>query len=172
MNLREEILFKHSKDQCTKIVNWIGSDQKRFDALIDLFLNDEYRVVQRAAWPMSYCVIDHPSLINKHWNKIISNLSKPGIHVAVKRNTVRFMQDIDIPEVYHGDVMNICFNYMESFEEPLAVKVFSMSVLGKLAKQYPQIIPELKLIIEQQLPHQTVAFHSRAKKILKEINKK
>ena len=31
MNLREEILKEHSKAQCTKIVNWVGTNQQRFD---------------------------------------------------------------------------------------------------------------------------------------------
>ena len=60
MNLRDEILKEHSKPQCNKIVQWVGDSQKRFDGLFNLFLNDEYRVTQRAAWPLSYCVIAHP----------------------------------------------------------------------------------------------------------------
>ncbi len=166
MNLRTEILKEHSKAQCTKIVKWVGNSQQRFDEIFDLFLNDEYRVVQRAAWPVSYCVIAHPVLITKNWKKLINNLRKPNLHDAVKRNSIRLMQDIDIPEKYHGEVMGICFKYLESPTEPLAVKVFSMTVLGNLAKKYPGIIPELKLIIEDQLPHQTAGFKSRAKKVL------
>jgi hypothetical protein len=51
MKLRETILKEHSKANCIRIVKWVGDDQKRFDELFSLFLNDEYRVVQRAAWP-------------------------------------------------------------------------------------------------------------------------
>ncbi|MEO6252171.1 MAG: hypothetical protein ABIO79_02665 [Ferruginibacter sp.] len=171
MNLREEILKEHSKAQCTKIVNWVGADQKRFDALFDLFLNEEYRIVQRASWAVSNCVMAHPGFIHKHWLKLINNLKKPGLHDAVKRNSIRLMQDIEIPEKYHGQVMNTCFEYMESPTETLAVKVFSMSVLGKLAKKYPEIKTELKLLIEDQLPHQTAGFKSRGKKILQQLQK-
>ena len=74
MNLREEILKEHSKKQCGKIVDWIGNDQKRFDELFQLFLNDENKVVQRASWPLSYCVMAHPEFIQKHWNKFIKNI--------------------------------------------------------------------------------------------------
>ncbi|HMK05536.1 MAG TPA: hypothetical protein VK489_15150 [Ferruginibacter sp.] len=74
---------------------------------------------------------------------------------------------MEIPEKYHGEIMDICFKYLESPTEALAVKVFSMSVLGKLAKKYPEIMQELKLLIEDQLPRQTAGFRSRAKKILK-----
>lgn len=166
MNLRQEILKEHSKAQYSKIVKWVGADQKKFDELFHLFLNDEYRVVQRAAWPVSYCVIGHPGLISKHWKQLIKQLQETNVHVAVRRNAVRLMQDIDIPEKYHGEIMDICFRFLESPTEALAVKVFSMTVLHNLSKKYPEIKNELRLIIEEQLPHQTAGFKSRARKIL------
>lgn len=95
---------------------------------------------------------------------------KPNLYNAVKRNTIRFLQDIQIPEKYQGTLMEICFKYLESPTEALAVKVFSMQVLDNLAKLYPEIKPELKLLIEEQLPNQTAGFKSRAKKILKTCN--
>ena len=66
-NLREQILKEHSKVQCASIVNWVGNSQHHFNELFNLFLNDEYRVVQRAAWPVSDCVIGHPYFIKKHF---------------------------------------------------------------------------------------------------------
>lgn len=171
MNLREEILKEHSRAQCTKIVKWVGSNQQRFNELFGLFIHDDYRVVQRSGWPLSYCVIDYPSFINKHWKALINNLKKPGLHNAVKRNSIRLMQDLEIPEKFHGEIMDICFRFLESPTEALAVKVFSMSVLGNLAALYPDIKPELKLVIEEQLPHQTAGFKSRAKKVLKMLKK-
>ena len=167
-NLREQILKEHSKAQCTTIVNWVGASQQRFDELFNLFLNDEYRVVQRAAWPVSYCVMAHPEFIKKHWTALIKNLQKPNLHNAVKRNSIRLLQDIKIPKKYQGQIMDICFKYVESPTEAVAVKAFSLTVLGNLAKQYPEIIPEIKLLIEEQLPHQTAAFKSRAKVFFKQ----
>lgn len=170
MKLREEILKEHSKARCSKIVKWVGSSQQRFDELFNLFLKDEYRVVQRAAWPVSYCVIAHPFFIRKHWKQLINNLKKPVLHDAVKRNSIRLMQNLEIPGKYSGEVMNICFGYLESPAEPLAVKVFSMSVLCNMAMKYPDIKTELKLVIEDQLPQQTAGFKSRAKKVLKQLS--
>ena len=170
-NLREEILKEHSKAQCNKIVEWVGADQQRFDLLFDLFLRNEYRVTQRAAWPLSYCVTAHPFLVKKGLSKLISNLSNPGLHDAVKRNTVRILQQIDIPEKYHGEVMTTCFQLVESPKEAVAVKAFALTVLGNLAKSYPAILPEIKILIEEQLPNQTPAFKSRAKQLVKMIDK-
>ncbi|MBL0357035.1 MAG: hypothetical protein IPP72_09180 [Chitinophagaceae bacterium] len=169
MNLREEILKEHSKAQCAKIVCWVADSQQRFNELLGLFLNDEYRVVQRAAWPVSYCVEAHPKLMKNNFGKLIKNLQKANLHDAVKRNSVRLLQHVDIPEQYHGEVMNICFSYVESPKEAVAIKAFALTVLGNLAKQYPDIIPEIKLLIEDQLPNQTAAFKSRAKQLMKTL---
>ena len=167
--LRDEILKEHSKAQCNKIVHWIGNSQERFDQLFHLFLNDEYRVIQRAAWPLSYCAITNPSLIKKHFGKLIRNLRKPHLHDSVKRNTIRLLQDVAIPQKYHGEVMDICFNYIISPNEPVAVKAFSLTVLQKLSAKYPEILPEIKLVVEERWDYETAAFKSRARKILKSI---
>ena len=63
--------------------------------------------------------------------------------------------------------MEICFKYIESPREAVAIKAFSLTVLGRLAKKYPEIVPEIKLIIEEQLPHQSAAFKNRAKRFMK-----
>lgn len=160
------ILTEHSKTQKNKIVKWVGNSQQRFDELFNLFLKDDHRVTQRAAWPLSYAVRAHPKLINKHLGKLIKNLRKEGLHDAIKRNTVRILQDIEIPKRYHGELMDICFNYIQSPTEAVAIKAFSLTVLGNLLPLYPEIKNELKLVIEERWEHETNAFRVRARKAL------
>lgn len=169
MNLRQEILKEHSKAQCNKIVEWIGSSQKRFDELFGLFMNDEYRVVQRAAWPLSDAVIEYPPFIEPHYEALIKKLKQPNQHGAVKRNGIRLLQEIDIPGKWQGDIMNICFNLLSSPTEAVAVKAFCITVLGNLAQKYPEIIPELKLLVLDQLPHQSAAFKVRVRDLFKKL---
>lgn len=166
MNLRETILEKHSKSQTDKIVKWVGRSQERFDQLLGLFLNDEYRVTQRAGWPLSYCAEKYPELIHKHFGKLLKNLQKKDLHDAVRRNTMRIFQYIELPKRYHGQVMNLCFTNIESPTETVAVKAFSLTVLERLLPLYPDIRNEVKLIIEERWDHETTAFHTRARKIL------
>jgi len=169
MKLRETILKEHSKANCTRITNWVGDSQQRFDELFALFLDDDYRLAQCAAWPMSNCVIDHTQLIRKHFSKLFRNLHKPGIHESVKRNTLRLLQYVPVPQRFQGQIMNDCFDYISSPLENPAIKAFSLTVLQNLADQYPEIKPELKTIIEDRWDYESAAFKSRAKKILKEL---
>ena len=169
MELREEILKEHSKRKCTEIVQWVGNSQQRFDELFKLFTSGEYRVAQRAAWPVSYCVGEHPELINKNFTQLINLLEKLNVHDAVKRNTLRLLQETAIPKKLQGKVMAACFDFVASPKEAVAIKAFALTVLHKLSKLYPEIIPEIKLIIQDQLPHQTAAFKSRAILFLKDV---
>jgi hypothetical protein len=169
MDLHKTLAAEHSKRQCDRIVRYIGNDPDRFAQLMELFFRGEYRITQRAAWPLGYCVRDHPELIGPYFKPLLDNLKKKGLHVAVTRNSMRLLQDVDIPKKYQGRVMNICFDFLQSPASPIAVKAFSLTVLQNLSRQYPDIKPELKLIIEEQWEHATAAFRSRAKKILKEV---
>jgi hypothetical protein len=167
MDLLKLLREEHSKKQTDRIVNYIGADKDRFAVLIELFFKGEYRITQRAAWPLSYCVRHHPQLIDPYFKQLLDNLGRKDIHVAIIRNTVRLLQDVSIPKKHHGRVMSTCFDFIQSPDTPIAVKAFSLSILGKLSADYPEIRGELSLIIDEQWEHATPAFRSRARKILK-----
>jgi hypothetical protein len=170
MDIRKEVLKAHSKPQTDKIVKYVGKNPERFKDLITNFLQGDYRVTQRIAWPLSYCVCNHPELIKPYLQKTLTMLDKPGIHDAVKRNIMRLLQFVEIPKRLQGIAADKAFQLMDP-REPIAVRVFSMTVLKNLALQEPDLKKELKLIIEDQLPYGTAAYQSRAKKVLKELAK-
>ena len=82
---------------------------------------------------------------------------------------MRLLDSIAIPTSLQGTVMDTCFNYIADPKETVAVKAFSLGILGKMTDTYPEIIPELKLLTEDRLPYETAAFKSRAKKLLKKM---
>ena len=169
MDLRAAVLKEHTKKQCRLIVNYIGENPERFAKLMNLFFSGEYRVTQRAGWPMSYCVQNHPSLIHPYYKKMMAFLKRKDVHPSVERNIMRLLQKVEIPERWRGEVMNSCFEYISDPNAAIAVKAFSLSVLENLSAIYPEILPELKLIIQERWDNETAAFRSRAKKILKKI---
>jgi hypothetical protein len=170
MDLKKEILKEHSKKQMLKIVDYVGDNPGRFKSLIEVYLAGPYRVTQRAAWPVGLCVERHPSLIRPHLKKILDYLRRPGIHNAVKRNTIRLLQFIDIPARNQGQVAALCFEYLESKKEPVAVKACSMIVLSRIVRNEPDLQKELRVLIEDQLPYASPGFRVRAMKTLAELH--
>lgn len=171
MEIRKQLLLEHSKANTELIANYIGGHQERFDILMELFLNNESRVAQRAAWVVGEVSKKHPDLVNKHLEKMVSNLRKKNLHDAIKRNTVRVLQEIAIPETLWGETADVCFGLLVSKNEPIAVKCFSMTVLLNIVKYVPELKEELKIIIEDQMPYASAGFQSRGKKTLKALEK-
>lgn len=163
MDIRQALLAEHSKKQCQRIVSFVGNDPARFKDLVQLFLGDEYRVIQRAAWPVSYCIEEYPELIKPYWSRFIKCLGKKDTHPAVARNVMRLLQFTEIPKRYQGPVLNACFDYIADPQQAPAVKAFSLTVLYNLYKVYPDILPEIQSIIEAAWDRETPAFRARAR---------
>lgn len=166
MNLREEILKEHSKPHALKIANYACECKKNFTELMNCFLDEEYRLAQRAAWCVSFAAQKQPQMIYPHIKNLVAVLQKKNVHDAVIRHSVRVLQQIELPVKFHGEVMDGCFKLLENPTTPVAIKGFSLTALFILSKTYPEITSELKLIIENSFEQETPAFKSRAKKIL------
>ena len=135
------------------------------------FFSTELRVNQRASWPVGKIGERHPELIRPYLPKMIEHLDQPS-HAAVKRNTVRILADIELPEDLLGPTYERCFGYLNDPEEPIAIRVFSMSVCFNITKVYPELGDELYEAIEFYLPHGSAGFKSRGKKVMKALKKR
>lgn len=169
MNIRAELLKEHSKAQAIKISNYACTSKENFEELMQCFLDKEYRVAQRAAWSVSIAAQHKAEIIQPYIPTLVAQLQNKQAHDAVIRNSVRILQQVEIPEALHGEVMNACFQFVETPATPAAIKAFSLTTLYNLSKLYPEIKPELKLIIEELWDNETAAFKSRGKKILSNL---
>ncbi|MCU0469056.1 MAG: hypothetical protein MUF58_10665, partial [Arcicella sp.] len=162
MNLKENIPSYYSQIECNKIVDWINGSPERFSELMDIFFESNTRKNQYASGVMIHCIDRWGFLIIPYIEKLIVNLQNDGLHDAIKRNTVRVLQDVEIPENLHGITAEICFSYLKNPAEAVAIKVFSMTILHNLTKYYPELKDELHFILEEQYPFQSAGFKSRA----------
>jgi len=171
MNIKETLLQEHSKSQMLKIVAYIGNDKKLFAELMPLMLTADYRVTQRAAWPVSYCVQKNPLFLTPWFDKLIKNLNTKKIHDAVKRNTLRILQNVDVPEKCCGELYDVCYKFLHSIHEPIAVRAFALTVLTNISKKYPELKTEVMHSAESLLQCGIPALESRSRQALKELRK-
>ncbi|MBS1557091.1 MAG: hypothetical protein JST69_00070 [Bacteroidetes bacterium] len=168
-DLSKELLKEYSKKQCIRIVQYVGNDADRLAELVNVFLGGPYRITQRAAWPLSYCVQKHPELIIPHLKTILKFTGQEGAPDAVKRNVMRFLQFMSIPKKYQGATLNLCLRFLSNKKEAVAVRVFAMTVLANLSKELPELKNELIPLIEDEMPYASAGFRSRGKRLLKEL---
>ncbi|MFT3746396.1 MAG: hypothetical protein QM785_19150 [Pyrinomonadaceae bacterium] len=166
MNIREALLEVHSKAQAEKICDYVGDDPDRFAELMKHMMGPVYRLSQRAAWPVSYCIERHPQLIAPYWGKLAEQLEREDAHVAVRRNVARLLQFVDIPKRYEGRIFDACFELFADVTQPVAVRCFSLSVAAKLAKDKPELLEELRLVAAQHPETATAGMRARFKNVL------
>ncbi|MEI9921562.1 MAG: hypothetical protein WDO14_22645 [Bacteroidota bacterium] len=171
MNLVAELGKKHSLATKNKIIRYVGTNTKRFDDLVKIFLGDTYRLTQWAGWPLSDIVKKHPELIRPYLKPVLKTIDRPGMHVAVKRNVMRLLQFIDIPPNVRGLAFDKAFKLFTDTSEPVAVRVFSMTVMTDIALKEPGLKNEVIVAIEEQLPFGSAGYKSRAAKLLKALRK-
>jgi hypothetical protein len=166
MNIREALAAEHSKRQTERIVKYVGDDPMRFKDLMEVFLSDEYRPVQRASWAVNCCVEKHPELVAPYFSKLIKILERDDVHTGAHRNILRMFQFVEIPRRWSGKLYDMCAQFLDDADRPVGVRVFALSVAAKIADGEPALITELAAIAEKQIPHTTVALRARARKVL------
>ncbi len=170
MNIEKQLALEHSKPNALLIVNFIGDDQKKFKELLAVFAKGDVRLTQRAAWPLSIVLEQYPALAKNHVPFFVSLLDIQ-LHVAVKRNVLRLLQTIPIPESELGTLADKCFQYLHDRHEPIAVKAFAMTVLYKICLLEPELKNEVIPTIEDMLPFASGGILARGKKVLAQLAK-
>ena len=165
--LESLLLHSNSKYMCNQVVNWIGDSPTRFSQLLFYVQGSDKLLQQRAVYPLSFAIEAHPELIEPHYKILLELLRKDKLHETVRRNILRALEYAKIPEQWQGLVMDACFQFITDPQEKPATKASAITVLGKLSKIYPEIIPEIKTILETSWDQESPAFRARAKKVFK-----
>jgi hypothetical protein len=163
MDIEKALLKEHSKKQKDAIIRYIGNNPARFKELMTCFFKGDYRLTQRAAWPMSDCAKLHPELVKPYFARLVACLKRKDMHPAVERNITRLLEDVVIPEKWQGEIMDYCIRAVADINAAIAVKAYSITILENLARLYPEILPELTTIIEERWDQEGPAFKARAR---------
>ncbi len=168
MNLEDFIRNDLYKENMPIILAYVGTDRARFSKLMDLFFTEDIRLNQRSGLVISQIVDNHPFIIEPYINKLIKNLYNP-VTDAIKRNTMRIFQTVEVPEPLWGETLEKCFEYLESNNEAIAIRVFSMTVAYNISQHIPEIKPELKVLLEDIITLESAGLKSRGKKIIAKL---
>jgi hypothetical protein len=97
--------------------------------------------------------------------KMIERLS-PELPDAMARAVFWCMQKSAIPEESEGRLLEASLSALSNYARPIAVRVFAMSCAYKLAKKYPDLVPELHDAIRANWDEESTGFKNRGQKIL------
>lgn len=174
MNSLQEILETENSRQIANIAAaYVGTDNERFETLLNLVFNGQIPVSQRASRVVDTCIEWEPQLLTKsiHY-RIITYLLTCNDH-TIKRSLMRLLcrhSMVDDDDLL-GQLVEKSFEWVQSAEEKVAFKVLAMQVLFNISKKIPELKHELILVIEEQLPYNSHGFKSRGRMLLKKLKK-
>ncbi|WP_020569652.1 hypothetical protein [Neolewinella persica] len=172
MNYRDQLLSEHSRANADLVLNHVLKDRQRVANLMDVFLSDEYRAVQRSAMVVGDLGRLRPAWLQP-WHKHMILAAKEPEHDSVVRNVMRYFSELPLEQVGEDDqgaLLELAFRLTESPLQAVAIRVFSMTVAANFCQLYPELKEELRGIIELSLAEgATAGFRSRGNKILRKL---
>ncbi len=171
IDVREALRAEHSKAQTLMLTDLLGNSPECFLEIVEIVSGDDRLLAQRGAWVVSHCAEAHPEMVQPYLVALLENLGRPNLHDAVKRNTMKALELLEIPDDCAGRATDVAFRFLTSPEDAVAIKVYSMSVLAKICRREPELAAELRMVIEELVPQEKQkAFSSRARHVLKELD--
>lgn len=166
---RDTIHLTIDKHVQRQVVDYCVLSEDNFEELMQLFFDEDLRVCHYSSNPILAVLKRKPNWLYPYFSKMMDGLYVAK-HDSYIRNTLRIWQFHEIPEEQKGEVYEVCFNYLNDPKQAVAIRVFSMTILGNIAEHYPELILELIELIKLYYPQGSAGYKSRAKKVLAKLN--
>jgi len=129
-------------------------------------LSDDPIELQRAS-AVCYAISDaNPDLFLPYCSEIITSIKK-NVHDAGPRFGFRVLSEMKLKEEDLGEIIDISFEALSKKQNPIAVRVFAMAVIGNYLGAFPDLKFELVAILKEDLPNSSSGYRSKANSIIK-----
>jgi hypothetical protein len=136
MLLEELLLREQSRANTDLLVNIVLRKPELFNELWAIVMQNEGPLSRRAAWVADYCAEINPGFLENRLEELsikVNNFSSDGL----KRYALRMLSRSVLPVENLGYLVDACFKWLENRTESVAVKMYSMVILGRYASNYP-----------------------------------
>ncbi|MEN8928650.1 MAG: hypothetical protein ABF242_06805 [Flavobacteriales bacterium] len=168
--MRELLSNKASRANSYQVVAMVGTDYDLYKELIGFVVNYESPISEKAAWAMNHCFEEKAGFFEDYLSELVPIIGSEIHTDSVKRNIVKILQFIEIPEKYRAEVIDSCFDLVTNKKTAIAVKAFSLGVLENMVKLYPELKSELVAAIEELLPKASSGLKNRGQHILRRLS--
>lgn len=172
MDFKSQLLKEHSKKNSLLIRDYIINKPNLLSNFMEIFFGDNYRLSQRSAMVVSALFDYDHKFMSPYIESMVKKLDEEDLNIAVKRNIVRILQDVDVHENLLTSLFDNCIKFVQSPDEAIAVKAFSMKVLVNICKKYPDLKQEVYPVLEEEvIRNEAKGIQARGKAMLKQLSK-
>jgi len=165
--LSRELLSENSKKNMLRIQARVEEDEEMLDALFTLFQQGSKKEVQRSAWVIGTLPLEY---LSAKWAILLERAAEDKSGDAIKRNVMRQLQFADLPEKEESAAWDLAFRLASARSEAIAIRAFAFGCLEKMARKYPELIPETLALAEQELPYTNKGLENRIRHVIRRLS--
>lgn len=169
--MRDLIAEEYSSRQMKTAVRNAARSRNAFDELARVFTGNDEELARRAAWAIGYAATQKPDYAQKHLRSFLKMLDSTERHPAIYRNIFRLLQNFPLPQNLKAQVFDLSIRYIVNASYPAAIRAFAMSAAFNAGKVYPELLSELKTVVQSLNQEESPAVKNRAGKILAKISR-
>jgi len=170
MDIIEFLNIDSSRLNADLLVEKFEDDKKVFKTLLELMYQDSYPLSMRSSRVIWLIAKKYPSFIKPYLPEMIKKL--PDFKVdSVKRNILSILVDVPLPDIDLGKLFDLCYSWLESDKETIAIRGNSITVLYKISEKEPELKGELIELFDAQLPCDSRGIEARIKVMIGRLKK-
>jgi hypothetical protein len=162
------LMVESSRRNTDLVADLVLKKPELFDEIVRIFLDNKGPVGWKAAWVADVVSEKRPDLLEPYIEEIVSQLGS-FLNDGVKRESLRMLARSPLPKEQLGLYITLCFTWLTSAQESVAVKMFSMEILYRISQQEPEMKKELADSIEWRMQEEPPGFRAHGKKLLKQL---
>lgn len=170
-SLYEIIMADHSRVHADLISDLVVRKPSLLKELLDItFLNEE-PVSRRASWPIRIISERKPELYNPYIGEIVEAVTSIK-SVPIQRSLLALLIYVEVPDEYHGELLQLTSEILIDKGSPVAHIIYSADIFYKLSINEPDLLKELVIMLQEQMPYGTPGVKSKCRKITKLVSTK
>lgn len=169
-------LNKFSIDKDHVYDEWIQGAtmySEKLEEVMECAFNGNDKERKRACWILHHVSDRRPEVFYMKEKMMIDQLERTETQAEI-RFILRYYSKYRLPrhQEREGLLTDYCFKVLMTPHDSVAPRVYSMSVLHKLAMRYPELAHELEASIRWALENGSAGMISRGNKVLQDLKRR
>jgi hypothetical protein len=169
MDIRERVLQIRSKRDKSELVNHFVQTPSDIPKLLQLIKDLEpYPNKEYASWSLIHLIKSKQLDLQHLYNDLVGILYTTDDQ-SVLRNVTCCLSHLKITEYRESEFIDLLILFIQTFENKVALQVYSMRILILFCKKYPELTPEIMEVIDLNQEGKTAAYGSARRDFIKKL---
>ncbi len=168
--LAQILTENRTKQTVDRLVNEVLKTGLDWDQFIEIFLSTPLPSKWYLTWWLSHYAEEDPEPIESRqalfWEVLIENM-----HPSIERDFWKLLTRISLNDDLIGKAYDEAMRTIPSQKRAVAVRAYAMEVAFNVAKRYPDLTHEVKLIFENLSPEEPASIQARKRNFLKKLKR-